>query len=505
MFAHLNIASPLMEAHVLDDTGGAQYSFHIGETIFYETCEALLNRIPLFLASVLTAVFLSTSVSAQSHSPIGPDTRWTLSAVGDVIMNRRLIQFDHQGDPTFHDMANIIRNTDAAFLNLEQSVFRLTEFKGWPAAENGGNYEVASPETLKDLASMGFNLFNRANNHTTDYGVEGMQLTNRLLDQWGLVHSGSGDNLGWASRPGYLETPKGRVALIGMASTHTPMSRAGATGPTVQGRPGLNALRLNRLYEGSSVTMDALRAAARAQGSNVSDDPSAGVRVFGTTVVPGDEDRSVVSLNDVDRERVLHEVRNATDQADYVVVNSHSHEPGNDSVLPPDWMVEFSHQIIDAGANTMAIHGPHQLRGIEIYKGRPIFYSLGNFIFQNETIDPMPSDQRARYGLPLEKLASEIYDTRFQVDENGNPTTGFPIGSEWYESVVAVAEFEGDEVVEIRLYPIELGWKAPRSQRGTPRLAPEILGRKIIKNLADLSAPFGTRIDYEDGIGIWRR
>ena len=63
----------------------------------------------------------------------------------------------------------------------------------------------------------------------------------------------------------------------------------------------------------------------------------------------------MVSLNDVDRERVLHEVRNAADQADYVVVNSHSHEPGNGSVLPPDWMVEFAHQIIDAGANTMAI------------------------------------------------------------------------------------------------------------------------------------------------------
>jgi poly-gamma-glutamate synthesis protein (capsule biosynthesis protein) len=251
--------------------------------------------------------------------------------------------------------------------------------------------------------------------------------------------------------------------------------------------------------------MNALRTVARAQGLNVSDDPGAPVRIFGTTVSPGDQDRSVVSLNDVDRERVLHEVRNATDQADYVVVNSHSHEPGNGSVLPPDWMVEFSHQIIDAGANTMVIHGPHQLRGIEIYDGRPIFYSLGNFIFQNETIDPMPADQRTRYGLPLDNLASEIYDRRFRVDENGNPTTGFPTGSEWYESVVAVAEFEGDEVIEIRLYPIELGWKAPRSQRGTPRIAPEALGRKIIEHLAELSAPFGTRIDYEGGIGVWRR
>ena len=67
------------------------------------------------------------------------------------------------------------------------------------------------------------------------------------------------------------------------------------------------------------------------------------------------------------------------------------------------------------------------------------------------------------------------------------------------------ADFEGDEVVEIRLYPIELGWKAPRSQRGTPRIAPEALGRKIIEHLAELSAPLGTSIRYEDGIGVWRR
>ena len=151
-------------------------------------------------------------------------------------------------------------------------------------------------------------------------------------------------------------------------------------GPTVQGRPGLNALRLSTRNEGSPATMTALRAAARAQGTDVSDDSDASVRVFGTTVSPGDRDRSMVSLSEVDRERVLHEVRNATDQAEYVVVNSHSHEPGNNSVIPPEWMVEFSHQIIDAGANTMVIHGPHQLRGIEIHNGRPIFYSLANFM-----------------------------------------------------------------------------------------------------------------------------
>ena len=462
-----------------------------------------MARRPLVALAALAT--LAAPASAQTRSPIDDDTRWSIAAVGDVIMNRRIMQFDHPDDPGFSELVEVIRGVDAAFMNLEQSVFRLQEFEGWPASENGGNYEVGSPETLQDLVDMGFNLFNRANNHTTDYGVAGMRDTNRLMDEWGLVHSGTGENLGWASRPGYLDTTKGRVALIGMASTYTPMSTAGAPAPEVQGRPGLNPLRTSNRNEGSPQTMAALRAATRAQGANVSNDDNAPVRVFGTTVFPGPVDKVTATLNDEDRNRVLAEVRNATDQADYVVVNSHSHDPGNASMVPPDWMVEFTHQVIDAGAHTFIIHGPHQLRGVEVYRGKPIFYSLANFIFQNETIDPMPADQRLRYGLPLEELAAGIYDTRFRVDEDGNPTTGFPTDARWYESVVAVADFEGDELVEMRFYPIELGWKEPRSQRGTPRIAPEESGRRIIEHLADLSRPFGTEISYENGIGVWRR
>ena len=47
--------------------------------------------------------------------------------------------------------------------------------------------------------------------------------------------------------------------------------------------------------------------------------------------------------------------------------------------------IEAAHWAIDQGADLFAGHGPHFLRGIEIYKNRPIFYSLGNFIFQNGT------------------------------------------------------------------------------------------------------------------------
>lgn len=439
-----------------------------------------------------------TQTAAAQH-PVSPETVWTLAAVGDAIINRRILPFDVPGDPRFRDMATIIRDADAAFLNLEQSVFRMSEFTGWPEVENGGNWEVGPPEVLDDLKALGFDLMNRANNHATDYGVEGLKLTNQLLDRLGIVHAGTGLTLGQASRPGYLETPRGRIALIGLATTFTPMSRAGEARDDVGGRPGLSALRVDRRYEVDPATLTALRTMATQIGGRVPDDPRAPLRVFGQTFTPGTRNAVVEVVNARDQERILREVRNAARLADYVLVTSHSHEPGNDAIEPPGWLRTFAKACLDAGATAYIVHGPHQLRGIEIYKDKPIFYSLGNFVFQNETIDPMPADHYELFDLPPTALANDLYNARFK-----NGTTGFPSSSVWYESVVAVPTFRGARLTEIKLYPIELSHRAPRSQRGTPRLADAATGRTILDRLTKQSAAFGTTIRDEHGVGVWR-
>jgi poly-gamma-glutamate capsule biosynthesis protein CapA/YwtB (metallophosphatase superfamily) len=465
-------------------------------------------RIGLGIVAIFASIVSATVLGAQSGRGAatpqkevlpGPGTTWSLAAVGDALIKRPIAPFENDGDPRFARMTQILRAADAAFLNLEISLFRLSEFKGWPEVENGGNWELGPPEAAHDLKAMGFDLFNRANNHTTDYGVEGMRLTNQLLDEAGIVHAGSGMTLGQASRPGYLDTPKGRVALIGLATTFTPMSRAGEARDDVMGRPGLNALRVDRKYTADPDTLQTLRGAAARLGVRVPEDPRTAFRLFGMLIEPGASNRLVETVNPRDEARILREVRNAANMADYVVVNSHSHEPGNDSVVPPEWLREFVKKCLDAGGTTFVIHGPHQLRGIEVYKGKPIFYSLGNFVFQNETIDPMPSDHYEQFNLPNTALSADLYDARFK-----GGTSGFPSNSVWYESVAAVTTFRGTQVSEIKLYPIELGHKAPRSQRGTPRMADEATGRTIIERLTRLSAEFGTPIRLENGVGVWR-
>jgi len=459
-------------------------------------------------AAALVAMGLGVALAAQSGRAVitapketipGPGATWSLAAVGDAIITRRIAAFEQDTDPRFKRMTEIIRAADAAFLNLEISLFRLTGFKGWPEVENGGNWELGPPEAAQDLKAMGFDLFNRANNHTTDYGVEGMRLTNTLLDEAGIVHAGSGMTLGQASRPGYFDTPRGRIALIGLATTFTPMSRAGEARDDVMGRPGLNALRVDRKYTADPETLQSLRTAAQRLGMRVPEDARAAFRFLGTLIEPGVSNRLVETVNPRDEARILREVRNAAQMADYVIVTSHSHEPGNDFVEPPGWLRAFVKKCLDAGGTTYVIHGPHQLRGIEVYKGKPIFYSLGNFVFQNETIDPMPSDHYEQFDLPATALSADLYDARFK-----GGTSGFPSSPVWYESVVAVPSFSGTQVSEIKLYPIELGQKAPRSQRGTPRMADEATGRTIIERMIRLSGEFGTTIRYENGVGIWR-
>src|SRR2546422_9974351 len=79
---------------------------------------------------------------------------------------------------------------------------------------------------LKELQWIGFNLFGAANNHSLDYGIEGLRIHSRVLQEAGVTFAGIGENLGEARAPAYLETARGRMALVSCASTFSPSSPA---------------------------------------------------------------------------------------------------------------------------------------------------------------------------------------------------------------------------------------------------------------------------------------
>jgi poly-gamma-glutamate synthesis protein (capsule biosynthesis protein) len=140
------------------------------------------------------------------------------------------------------------------------------------------------------------------------------------------------------------------------------------------------------------------------------------------------------------------------------------------------------------------------LRAIEIYKGKPIFYSLANFIFENETIRFQPQENYDQYGLPLNATPADFFDAR-----SANDTRSFPADQRIWESVVAEAVFNSKrELQEIDLFPITLGFRESRTHRGRPLPAGGELASTIIERVAKLSRPMGTHIVFQDGKGIVR-
>ena len=138
--------------------------------------------------------------------------KMTLIATGDAFITRRFPEGGYEG---FEQVRDLISQYDVKFSNLEMT-FHNEE--GYPAAFSGGTWAMADPRTLDDMRSFGFNLFNTANNHSCDYSHGGVLATIRNLEERDMIFAGTGKNLSEASKPCYLETKNGRVAMIAVLS-----------------------------------------------------------------------------------------------------------------------------------------------------------------------------------------------------------------------------------------------------------------------------------------------
>jgi poly-gamma-glutamate synthesis protein (capsule biosynthesis protein) len=171
--------------------------------------------------------------------------------------------------------------------------------------------------------------------------------------------------------------------------------------------------------------------------------------------------------------------------------------------MPAEFVVEFAHAMIDAGADMVVGHGPHILRGIEVYKGKPIFYSLANFIFENDLVELQPADNYEKTGLSNDSLPSDYFSKRSK-----NDTVGFPADRKYWQSVVAQVVYDNDRTLqEVRLHPVSMGFGQPRSKRGQPYPSPAAEAEQIFKDLSEVSAPFGTTVNYKNGVGTisWKK
>lgn len=438
----------------------------------------------------------------------------SIAVVGDAMISRRMQVFQ---EPQFLKLVELVRNADVSIANLEFLFHDYESSWGW----SHGTYTRADPRMLDELQWMGFDAVFTANNHAYDFSEGGFLATLKHLDERGIPHAGGGGDLDHARAPGYVDSRGGRVALMSAASTFSDVSRAGAGRADFPGRPGINVLRRNTVHHVTRDVFEALQKADRELGFEEHADAiarfgfigrakpvdkAATVRFMGAEFRLAEAFRNEVTLNREDMDGIGRWLRGARKQADWLVYGLHTHESGETGeyhggsrTSPPGFMIEFAHWSIDQGCDVFAGHGPHYLRGIEIYKDKPIFYSLGNFIMQNETVGWIPHEAYRNFGLGDEHTPGDYFS-----DRSDGGTRGFPADPVFWQAVLPVCSYKSHHLHEVRLYPVDLGFGRPIPQRGRPMLAEGRVAQDILEWLSELSKPFGTEIRIAGDVGIIR-
>jgi poly-gamma-glutamate capsule biosynthesis protein CapA/YwtB (metallophosphatase superfamily) len=353
----------------------------------------------------------------------------TLALTGDLMLNQPIAEGGRS--PGSAGVWALLHGADLVFANLECPLTsrsapadKLVAFR-------------SDPRLARDLVAAGVDVVTLANNHMYDQGVLGMFDTLAALRVAGVAAVGAGEHLGAALAPAILPAQGLRIAFLGVATT-LPVGCAAAPD-----RPGLAPIRVTTSYV--------------ADPSGLEETPG---------IAPFVETRAWSG----DVEAVVAAVRAARRQADACVVGIHWG-------VPNGWVAQFqdplatyqrplARALVDAGADVVVGHHPHVLHGIEMLEGRPVFYSLGNFVFHTLRVGVQPALRRP--------------DPPYSWRSLRSPTN--------LDSAVALVTLDAERVATTEIVPVLLNGV------GDPELATGADAARILASLAALSEPLGTRV-----------
>lgn len=247
----------------------------------------------------------------------------------------------------FAQCAATLRRADLCFAQLETTI----SDRG-ARVPNARLAMRAPPSMARAARTAGIGVMSFAGNHCLDFGYEAFSDTLAHADAAKIAICGAGETLDAARRPALLTVAGVRVAVLAASSI---LPEGYAAGPN---NPGCAPLRAYTIYEQIEA-----------------DQPGTAARIH---TYP--DRRDLRALTDG--------IRAARTCADVVLVGLHWGIHMVPSTLA-DYQIEAAHAAIDAGADAILGTHPHLLKGVEIYRERPIFYSLGNFAVEQPHIwDP---------------------------------------------------------------------------------------------------------------------
>ncbi len=319
------------------------------------------------------------------------------------------------GEAAVAAMVSELKGSDLVIANLETPLSR----GGNPVPNKYRNLR-SDPVVIEDVKALGIQAVTLANNHMLDFGPEALSDTLATCSAAGVPCCGAGLDLEAAFRPLTFEVKGKKIGLLNLATT-VPLGYD--AGP---GRPGLAPLRVDVSYD-----VDA---------SFQVESPGA-MPVVRTWVRPKEQ------------EELCERIARLKGEVDVAIVSLHWGVP--DFWLCPaygmlaQYQQPLAHAMIDAGADVVYGHHSHTLHPIELYSGKPIFYSPGNFFFEFDF--PRPYMERK----------------------------GF------------IAKIGVDEGLSVEVVPLV------HDERGFPSLASGADAKEVLGKLVDISAPLKTGIAIE--------
>ena len=355
-----------------------------------------------------------------------------VALVGDIFLQEPL--------PDTTELAEVralLSAADIAFGNLEAPLSN----RGAPA-EKWVNMRM-EPALLDDIKALGFDALNLANNHMMDYGEAAFvdTMSNMILKDMTYVGAGLDIDQAWTAK--VVDVAGFEVAMLGAASTLGPGLAAG------RDRPGVAPIHVAESYH---------------------IDPAASMEQ------PGSAPYVFTRAYTEDLERAVAAVREVRSEVDFIVMALHWGVPPfwrprfQDGLA--DYQIEVGHALIDAGVDVIAGHHPHSLQEVEIYRGKPIFYSLGNFVFhhnQGPDRDTIVS-RNAPYAMSKARR-----------------------NREWSETVIVLMRIDDEGGVSYELQPALL------DEAGNPSLLHGGEARALIERLSAISP--NAALEYSDGLG----
>ena len=431
---------------------------------------------------------------------------------GDTILNHRASTVTAPG---FLAAVELLRSADVMHTQLETPIAEPGRPGVVPSAEGGMSWYATPAATVEELRWLGAGIVSTAGNHALDYSYGGLASTWAALDAGGLPHAGTGPDLAAARRPAFLETAHGRIGLVSAASSIPTFARAGAVGHGLPGRPGVNALRFVHVVD--EETADAVVALHTRMGDWVTRDGDQvtinppGLHNSTLRFRVGDGDMTTEpDRDDLDGNRAS--VAAAAHQADFVIAHLHAHEwNGLDGRVctTAAFVEKYARAMVEAGANVVIVQGSHApMRGIEIHRGRPIFYDPGDLVKVGRP-DRQPADYYLRPGFGHESrrpdaTIADAYAASARMFGAGSaafrvsPTEGYSREPGFFVPVCTVGERM--EVESVELHPMR--WMTgTRQAAGLPSAVTGDAARAVLEHAAALSEPYGTRIAIQAGTG----